>query len=85
MQHLCSTCNSAPAARPRLISGNGGFGGGGGGFGGGGFGGGLGGGGGFGGGGLGGFLTSPLGLAAVAGGIVAIAVSDDDDADENSL
>ena len=77
----CATCNSPAPTRSFSSGGFGGFSGGG--FGGGGFGGGLGGGGlSFGGGGLGGFLTSPLGLASVAGGIVAIAVSgDDDDAD----
>ena len=67
----------APAASGGLFGGGGVIGSGGG------FGGGLGGA--VGGGGLGGFLTSPLGLGSIAGGIIAIAVSGDDDPEPNSV
>ena len=75
----CQVCSAAPASSG--LFGGGGVIGSGGGFG--GFGGGLGGG--IGGGGLGGFLTSPLGLASIAGGVIGIAVSGDDDPEPNSV
>ncbi|QDT10121.1 hypothetical protein [Planctomycetes bacterium K23_9] len=73
----CTSCGTAPAAGGSILSGGpigGGsiLGGGGGGFA-------VGGGGAIGGGGLASFLTSPLGIGAIAGTIVAVTAGGDDD------